>query len=243
MYTNSLCSRFYVNTYTKKSQWDKPTEPVYGPPDQGAPPGPPPSYQSGGPNVTDSKHGLGSNNPYGGGGSSSESDAELARRLQAEEDARSRGAGGASSDYYSQQGHPQQSYGGQGTSPLPQETQRSGGFLGKLLGKGKQSGGYGGYPQQGYPQQGYPQQGYGQPQGYGGYPPQGGYGGYPPQGYGGYQQQAPVKQSHGLGAGGGAALGLGGGLLGGMLLEDAMNDGGGGDDGGMSVPFLSFDSY
>merc|ERR1711939_811269 len=29
---------FYVNIYTKKSQWDKPTEPVYPPPSDGAPP-------------------------------------------------------------------------------------------------------------------------------------------------------------------------------------------------------------
>lgn len=40
-----------------------------------------------------------------------------------------------------------------------------------------------------------------------------------------------------------AALGLGGGLVGGMLLEDAMHDGGdgggdGGDGGGSSIPFL-----
>jgi hypothetical protein len=75
---------------------------------------------------------------------------------------------------------------------------------------------YGGYPQQGYPPQGYPPQGYA-PQGYG---PGPGYGG---GGYGGYQQQPP-KKSGGIGAMGGAALGLGGGLVGGMLLEDAIQD-------------------
>ncbi|KAI5960723.1 WWM1 [Candida margitis] len=79
--------------------------------------------------------------------------------------------------------------------------------------------GYGGYP---------PQQGYGYPpQGYGGYPPQG-YGGYPPQGYGQYppqqqqQQQQPQRSRFGGGAGN-MALGVGGGLLGGMLLGNAIN--------------------
>ncbi|KAG5416827.1 WWM1 [Candida metapsilosis] len=86
--------------------------------------------------------------------------------------------------------------------------------------------GYGGYPPQtgGYPPQtgGYP------PQGYGGYPPQG-YGGYPPQGYGGYppqqMQQQPVQQQRSRfgGGAGNMALGVGGGLLGGMLLGNAIN--------------------
>lgn len=66
--------------------------------------------------------------------------------------------------------------------------------------------------------------GYGQPQGQYGYgaPQQGYYGqqqGYPQQAY---QQQPPKK--HGMGAGGAAALGVGGGLLGGMLLADAFED-------------------
>ena len=55
------------------------------------------------------------------------------------------------------------------------------------------------YPPQGYPQSGYPQQGY---------PPQGGYYGGPPQQ--GYMQQQQPPARHGLGAGGGAALGLAG---------------------------------
>lgn len=116
------------------------------------------------------------------------------------------------------------------------DAQKKGGLSG-LLGKfgGKHSspqqqqgygGGYGGQPQ--YAQQGgyggYPQQG--------GYPPQQGYGGYPPQGgYGGGYQQAPAKKG-GLGAAGGAALGLGGGLVGGALLADAFEGGDGGDGGG-----------
>ena len=104
---------------------------------------------------------------------------------------------------------------------------------------GSSSGGYGGnqYPQQhyggGYPQQqayppqgqGYGQPAYGQPAygqpAYGGGP---GYGGYPPQQQQYYQQQQRPQKSGGLGTMGGAALGLGGGLIGGMLLEDAIQD-------------------
>jgi len=234
-YSNALAEltvhRFYVNIYTKKSQWDKPTEPIYPPPNDDSPPGPPPGYTGDGRRSADLKQ-----NPYDT--SSGETDAEMAARLQREEDERaregsgSRGAmplpggpgsgsyqqdlpprdqkrglfskllgktGGGSSSSYGQQQYPQQQYGG-GYPPQQQ---------------------YGGYPPQGYPPQGYPPQGY---------PPQG----YPPQGYGqpgysggyggGYQQQqAPPKKS-GIGAGGAAALGLGGGLIGGMLLEDAIQD-------------------
>lgn len=192
-------------------------------------------------------------------------DARYAQKLQAEEDARARASGrptssealdrGASDDYYQGgaqggaygQGQPQ-SYDQQQLPPRDAGKKGGiGGFLSKL-GGGRhsqpqqspygQQGGYG--QQQGYGQQAYgQQQGYGAPQ-YGGYPQQGyggGYGGPPQGGYGGYQQQAPPKR-HGLGAGGGAALGLGGGLLGGMMLGEAMDggdgggDGGGGDDGG-----------
>ncbi|KAL9620293.1 MAG: hypothetical protein Q9160_005192 [Pyrenula sp. 1 TL-2023] len=126
---------------------------------------------------------------------------------------------------------------------------KSGGFLGKLLSKAssKTGGGGGGMGGFGHSQQHQQQHGgYGQQQGYGGYPPQqqqyypqqggyppqggyghgpGGYGGYPPQ----HQQQfmggggrKPGKG--GMGAGGAAALGLGGGLLGGALLADAIDD-------------------
>src|ERR1700679_4073472 len=65
---------FYVNIYTKKSQWNKPTEPIY-PPDEEAPAGPPPLYSHGdAKSVEAEKSGLSSNNPYasatGGAGSS-----------------------------------------------------------------------------------------------------------------------------------------------------------------------------
>ncbi|KAI3403999.2 RCF2 [Candida oxycetoniae] len=78
--------------------------------------------------------------------------------------------------------------------------------------------GYGGYPP---PQPGYG--GYPPQTGYGGYPPPGGY--YPPQGYGGYPPPQAVQQQprrSGLGAGS-MAMGVGGGLLGGMLLGNAIN--------------------
>ncbi|KAI0853694.1 hypothetical protein F5Y00DRAFT_223347 [Daldinia vernicosa] len=250
---------FYVNTYTKKSQWDRPTEPAVDPNrhDDGAPPGPPPGYTPGsGPSPTDSK-----NNPFvnestkPGYGSSShvdeDADARLARQLQEEENARTRGA----AQSYANTPTPPQGY-----SPYPDQlpprssggsnpADKAKGLLGKFFGSGKNKphAGYPGQqqyspqPQQPYggygspppPQQGYyngpppPQQygGYGPPPGqYGGYPPQGGYGGYPPQGgyYG--QQQPPKKSGGGMGMAGGAALGVGAGLLGGALIADAIND-------------------
>ena len=221
--------RFYVNLYTKKSQWDKPTEPVYPPHEGDAPLGPPPGYSGRGssPHPPDLK-----TNPYPAGANTSssniESDAALAARLQAEEDERAR-ANSSRNAFQDYQNTPLPS----GSTSYPQElpprdTKSKGGFLGKLLGKAGGSGGQH-YPQQGgYGQQHYPQQGYGQ-----GYPQQQQYGGYPQQqyapqgygppqgmGYGGGYQQRPQKQ--GMGAGGAAALGLGGGLLGGVLLGEAL---------------------
>ncbi|KAK8160430.1 hypothetical protein BKA80DRAFT_275045 [Phyllosticta citrichinensis] len=236
---------FYVNIYTKKSQWDKPTEPIYSPPDAAEPDGPPPSYSSGGDAkpAPSEKSGLGSNNPWGPGASSSHpdisEDERLARQLQAEEDARARGGGsgngtpaahrGASDGYYgapgAQGGYGQPSpYGQSELPPRPEEKGKKGGFLGKLLGKASGSSGH--HQQQPHYGGGYPtQQNYygGAPQGQYGYAPQQGYygqGGYPQQQY---VQQRPHK-SGGMGAGGAAALGVGGGLLGGMLLADAIDD-------------------
>lgn len=259
---------FYVNVHTKQSQWDKPTAPAY-PEGGGAPAGPPPGHAPGartypaGATAGDSggypNDKLGANNPYshgppGGSNQHIDEDARYAAKLQAEEDARARTAGGPTAD----RGESDSYYGGgaagmgahQGQAPPygqqpqsydqqqlpPRDGQKKGGLSG-LLGKfsGKQSssqpqqgygGGYGGQPQ--YAQQGgyggYPQQG--------GYPPQQGYGGYPPQGgYGGGYQQAPPKKS-GMGGMGGAALGLGGGLVGGALLANAFEGGDGGDGGG-----------
>ncbi|CAG8976319.1 hypothetical protein HYALB_00005725 [Hymenoscyphus albidus] len=213
---------FYVNIYTKKSQWDQPTSPVY-PEGESAPPGPPPGYSGGGTTlgVSDAK-----TNPYDSHGNNFniESDAALAARLQAEEDARGSSSApnrGSQNDYYNNsspmpQMPPQQnSY--QDQSLPPRDQKKSGGFLGKLLGKASgMAGSKPGYGHQQYPQQGYPQQGYPQH-------------GYPQQGYG-YGQQGMMgggmmgkQKKPGMGAGGAAALGVGGGLVGGMLLADAMD--------------------
>lgn len=226
---------FYVNTYTKQSQWEMPTAPATETHGDLPPSGAPPGYSAG------------ANAPAGAGTDvkrfPGESDEAMARRLQAEETA-GRDRGHADS-YYSQgnTGQYGQNMGAPnvqggypaGPSPGPYNQSMStdrgsgGGLLGKLKSKlGGQPGGSSGYGS-GYPPQqyggGYPQQGYG------GYPQQG-YGGYPQGpmggGYGGYGQQPmygqPVKKRGGMGAGGAAALGLGGGLLGGALLADAIGD-------------------
>ena len=247
IYLPFFLSRFYVNTYTKASTWDKPTAPATNPSSEAAPSGPPPSYGSGALSTnTSEKHNP--NNPYNQPSTPSQdldADARLAAQLQAEEDARGGGSSrGASDSYYNQsapgytqqnqsynqQGQQSPSFGGMQSPSYDQQAAKSpgkGGLMGKLMGKlggGSHSQTQQGYPQQGYAQQGYQQQGYPQ-QGYGGYPPQGGYGGgYPPQQQYQQQYQQPPKKSGGLGAGGAAALGLGGGLIGGALIADAIED-------------------
>lgn len=244
---------FYVNTFTKKSQWEKPTAPAR-PPEDESPVGPPPSYTPGDkPAPTDTKK-----NPYDdhnkdttGARSSAhdDEDAKLARQLQAEEDAKARThspAGGAAASYANTPYTPDVNSPG---NPYPNQlpprpdssTDKAKGLLGKFFGSknkhGSSSGSGGGFPGigqfggshgHGAPAYG----GYPPPQGYGAYPPpQPGYGGYgaPPGGYygGGYPQQAygrPHKSGGGMGAAGGAALGLGAGLLGGALIAEAFDD-------------------
>lgn len=236
---------FYVNVYTRQSQWEKPTEPVYPSSGSSAPAGPPPSYgQHDAKSTGPEKGGYGSNNPYGHGAGMSE-DERLARKLQEEENARLGGSSsrGAAGGYYGAGGaganpqgvsYGQPSYGqspyGQSQSPMPQSSyqqqeelparDQKRGLFSKLMGKSSSH-----PPQQsGYPQQQatYGQGGYGYPQ------QQAGYYGQQPQ----YVQQQQAQRKHGLGAGGGAALGLGGGLLGGMMLGEMMGDMGDGGDGG-----------
>lgn len=247
---------FYVNTFTKKSQWDKPTEPAKNPADDG-PDGPPPGYTPGAPPApSDAK-----TNPFSpqntgtSAGPAETEDARLARQMQAEEDARSRGTPGAAASYAAGSPAP----GGQGQfpeqlPPRPGDNQSGSrgllGKLGKMVSGSKNKpygGGYGGgYPQQNYGGGGYPQQGYG------GYPPQQGYGmqpgyGHQPQYGGHYGGGYPPQQRRGgggMGMAGGAALGLGAGMLGGAMIGNAMadnehdayaegyNDGAGGDDFG-----------
>jgi len=244
---------FYVNVYTKQSTWEKPTEPARRGDDDVPPHMPPPSYNAG-PNAHantegDVKRHLESNNPYNQ--NVKESDEALARRLQEEENHHNRDRG-ASNDYYggggagygqnqtttgygqSQQQPPgiQGGYpGAPSPNPLDQNRgQKSGGLFGKLkdkLGASQQGQRPMGSPMMGYNAGGYPQQQYPQQGGYGGYPQQG-YGGYPQQGYGGGYGQQPMyaqqQKKSGLGVGGAAALGVGGGLIGGMLLADGIED-------------------
>src|SRR6266498_2053869 len=138
---------FYVNLHTKKSQWDKPTEPAQ-PLEETGPEGAPPSYiadtSRAAPTDAKTPH-LESNNPYNQHGSSStDEDAKLAAQLQAEEDARARKSSdrGAGQDYYYNQGNQYNDPNQSGSyphnlPPRPQESSRgSGGFLGKLF-KGK----------------------------------------------------------------------------------------------------------
>ncbi|RAL02026.1 WW domain-containing protein [Aspergillus ibericus CBS 121593] len=222
---------FYVNLRTGKSQWEYPEELPQAENDR-----PPPSYEASGsadrPGLatTSDKERLDLKtqyNPSGSRDSTLASDARLAAQLQAEEDARacrrSPAQYGAASDYYVGDSRVQ-SAGYQtpeGTSSGSNQ-QRSKGFFSKLMGRGTggSNAGYGrpqqsyNYPQGGY-SGGYPSQqaGYGYPS----YPAQGNY--YPPQ-----QPQQQQRRHHGMGTAGAAALGVGGGLLGGLLLADAAED-------------------
>ncbi|KAI9851671.1 MAG: hypothetical protein M1824_002583 [Vezdaea acicularis] len=268
IYNTEYKEWFYVNTYTKVSTWDKPSSPAL-PPSSSEhlpPSGPPPSYTGSGPPTTTEKDPTNKNNPFTKDTPQPhdlDADEAFARKLQAEEDARANpttaaskpggntpDARGASSDYYNNSGpsnsNLQPPYGSapglepeQGSSGTGKSS-KSGGLLGKLLGKatGRMSGagaGASGAAAYGHPQQ----QGYGYGGGYG--QQQQGYGPQQP-GYGpGYGQQAPPRKSGGMGMLGAGALGVGGGLLAGGLLAEGLdhddnngygNDGGYGSDGG-----------
>ncbi|KAK6226369.1 hypothetical protein QIS74_02416 [Colletotrichum tabaci] len=255
---------FYVNLHTKQSQWDKPTEPAVPPPPPPAddqPGGPPPGYAPG-PGVPtppvdqktnpyDQKHNPYENQsstpqPYGAGGSNTMSEDErLARQLQAEEEARSRGAAPGSHSpmppgynlHQQQHQQPQSPFPDQ-LPPRAQEARgkSGGGFLGKLLGKAKTGGmgGLGGSSSHAQPHYG----GYPQQQQYGGYPPQQQYGGYPPQQqYGGYPQQPGYGAPGGYGMQGGGYGGYGRGMggMGGMGGGRKPGGGGMGMAGGMAL--------
>jgi len=173
---------------------------------------------------------------YTGGGQQSgnlSSDEAYARKLQAEEDARAAPQGnkypprptsrGANEDYYGGSSgtgglYPtgaSNSAGGRISPAPPQQQEKRGlsGLLGKIgghssssqpqYGQQQQPGRYG-QPQYGQPQYGQ-SMGYGQPMGYGQQPMM--------------MQQQPARRTGGMGGMGGAALGLGGGLLGGMLSK------------------------
>ena len=234
---NTRSCRFYVNLHTKATQWEKPTAPAIDPSTSGAPPAysPPPTGghlypEKGNPN-----------NPYSQlqrpqTPNDIDADARYAAQLQAEENARAAGhqpnRGASSSFYNDTNAHNQGGYGGP-IIPQQQPPEQKRGFLDKLTGRNQHY--QGNYPAGQGPSPGSYNQGP-PPPGYGGYPPpqQGYFGGGPPQGYG-YgqpqyapqpqyvQQQSPPKKS-GMGAGTGALLGAGGGLIGGALLMDAFEN-------------------
>ncbi|KAI9684666.1 MAG: hypothetical protein M1829_000040 [Trizodia sp. TS-e1964] len=243
---------FYVNLYTKKSQWEKPTEPAHAATDHLSPDGPPPSYeavhspgQGQGDRKVDAKSYPGAT---ASGGSSSqqsiEADARYAAQLQAEEDARAdtpptRDINPRGRDGYA--GRPGYDYAPYDTIPLPPRpnnatsSERSPGLLGKLFNKvqsstphrgdrlqrGSGQGQMGYYPG-GYGQNDYSQTTYGHP--IYGFPPRQGYAQpYGPQLAGPYGQPPP-RRGGGIGAGGAAALGVGGGVLGGVLLAEALDN-------------------
>jgi hypothetical protein len=183
--TKTILCRFYVNTLTKKSQWDKPTAPAT--PASDAPDGPPPGYTPGssapataGQDIKAQSTGA-STNPFDGNSKAKQEDedARLARQLQEEEDNRAGNRGGPSPNpgaYGSQQppyGQPQY-----GAPPQPQYGQ---GAAASYLNSGPPPGGASPYGQPGYGEPGYggqpgygapsPQPGYGSPYGQQGYPP------------------------------------------------------------------------
>ena len=249
--------RFYVNSYTKKSQWDKPTAPAVDP-NAEAPAGPPPGDSPGprpaavaenqAPAVDESTRPAAVTGP-------SETSREAGPVNHGEP------ASGAATSYMNGGAATQPA---QPQPPLSQTSEERGfgnkanGLLGKLdkflnrereMGGGGGGGGgypngssapyatagppaqqppyYGGPPPPGQSGAGWgtaspPQPGYGAP------PPQAGYYGSPPPAQYGYapppQQPQPPPAKKGMGAMGGAALGIGAGLLGGAALASAFSN-------------------
>lgn len=219
---------FYVNVYTKKSQWDKPTHPVYA---GGAPSDAPPSYQSSSaelPAREPKKTGLfgrkkSSTQPGGPDPYAPDHDhypepqrSQMNSGYQGQQGP-SYNSGDYQSDYndngmYDDYGNSNNNVQGRG---MMGRMGRLGG-LGGLGGGGRYGGGgynsgYGG---------GYNSYNNGYNSGYGG-----GYGG----GLGGRMGGRMGNGMSPMAAGG---LGLAGGLVGGMLLEDVIDHSGGGFMGG-----------
>ncbi|KAK8084070.1 hypothetical protein PG996_002851 [Apiospora saccharicola] len=188
---------FYVNTYTKKSQWDKPTAPAEDPNAPAAPSGPPPSQVA--------------------------TEAEKEKPATAE---RAFTEQAPAVDLASRPGaapHPRPilivgtfQEKTKGAFPQQQQQQQQGYFNSPPP---QQQGYYGGPPQEMQQQQQQQQQ----PQQYYGQPAQGGYYGAPAPQQQQYQQ--PVEKKKGMGTMGGAALGVGAGLLGGALIAGAISSG------------------
>ena len=209
-----------MDLLTKKSQWDRPTAPAEPVSVHDEPGGPPPTYsydQSGDTQASEKRAKSATTKQE-----EEENDARYAARLQAEEDARANRSGMMPDANYATKPIPIVDH---RQSELPPRAERSAGrkrgFLGKLLGKHSHQ------PSAGHQQQFYPQQGYGPARYESGYPQTSH--SYPPhQGFYGSSGMMgmPPRRGHGFpgGAMGGAALGVGGGLLGGVLLADAIGD-------------------
>ncbi|KMW68818.1 hypothetical protein BDDG_13050 [Blastomyces dermatitidis ATCC 18188] len=168
-------------------------------------------------------------------------DAKLATKLQAEEDERAWQGRDQGQQTYAGSPQPQS----QTLSPPSHETKKSrsrsgSGFLGKLISKasskvhhGTSSGTGSGFASPDHHQQPYQQQQQQQQQYQRPYSAPYGYSGYPAGGAGLYGPQQPYMYGQrprqrrgmgGIGPGGAAALGLGGGLLGGAMLANAIGD-------------------
>lgn len=247
-----MIPRFYVNSYTKKSQWDKPTAPAVDP-NAEAPAGPPPGHS---PAVAEEKPAPAVNESTRPAAAAATAPAETSREGGTE--SHGEPASGAAASYMNGGAAAQPAQSSQPAQGSPSQTSEERGYgnkpnglfgkLDKFLNRDKEKGSNGGYSNDGSasyapsaspaPQPAYyggppppgqygagwgaappPQPGYGSPAPQAGY-----YGGPPPQQYG-YapppQQQAPAKK--GMGAMGGAALGIGAGLLGGAALASAFS--------------------
>ncbi|KAK8036510.1 hypothetical protein PG991_001647 [Apiospora marii] len=196
---------FYVNTFTKKSQWDKPTGPAEDPSAAPAPTGPPPSQPATEKPAT--------------------AERDFTEQAPAVDLATRPGAA-----------PPSPAYSGENRAPAATQ-EKKGGFFNKIVGSFQEK------TKEAFPQQQQQQQ----PAYYGSPPPQqqGYYAGPPPamqqqpQYYsqpvqGGYyaapapqqqQYQQPADKKKGMGAMGGAAVGVGAGLLGGALIAGAISHG------------------
>ena len=148
-----------MNLTTKQSQWDKPTEPVYPPPEGADAPDGPPAYDNAQARpVGSEKGGVTSHTTgeqlfaggagAGGVGSSgrpdTSADEEFARKLQEEENARRSGGHGPAGDrgaadsYYTQGGGQYGQQGGQyGSSPAPYDPNQVQGQSSDPRGKSK----------------------------------------------------------------------------------------------------------
>ncbi|KAI9846162.1 MAG: hypothetical protein M1837_004276 [Sclerophora amabilis] len=199
---------FYVNLHTKQSQWEIPTEPALPGPARGVADGAPPSYDQriaspGFHSEQNNGPAFSTNNPYAS--HHPNDDARLAAQLQAEEDARARGATSTSGAQNNYQNTPvPYAYDQQQYAAAPHTEERSNhsrssksGLLGKLLGKVSSS-----------------SHGLGSSNGYG-HQSHSGFGGYPPR----------RRRGGGMGLGGGMAMGGGAGLLGGMALASGLGHG------------------